>query len=175
MTEEKRQKILSKLMLQYDFDEKGLFGVQPLQRYVKKNSLIVAKAIECIRVGNFHYRKSKGVIYSRYQTYDCNSGMLFVNVKKTEVGDILLRRIMEYLNTFTGIASWKGFIETSKILDKDYLERHPNALFRWAKKEELDNLVDTVWNTVYEKLDNMDFYISEAEGYILSRRERGKS
>ena len=162
MTEEKRQKILSKLMLQYDFDEKGLFGVQPLQRYVKKNSLIVAKAIECIRVGNFHYRKSKGVIYLRYQTYDCNSGMLF-------------GRIMEYLNTFTGIASWKGFIETSKILDKDYLERHPNALFRWAKKEELDNLVDTVWDTVYEKLDNMDFYISEAEGYILSRRERGKS
>ena len=101
--------------------------------------------------------------------------MLFVNVKKTEVGDVLLRRIMEYLNTFTGIASWEGFIETSKILDKDYLERHPNALFRWAKKEELDNLVDTVWDTVYEKLDNMDFYISEAEGYILSRRERGKS
>ena len=52
MTEEKRQKILSKLMLQYDFDEKGLFGVQPLQRYVKKNGLIVAKAIEGIRVGN---------------------------------------------------------------------------------------------------------------------------
>ena len=162
-------------MLQYGFDEKGLFGVQPLQRYVKKNSLVVAKAVARIRVGDFHYRSCRGVICLRYQTYDCNSGMLFTGVRKTEFSDVLLRKIMEYLNTFTGIASWKGFIETSKILDKDYLERHPNALFRWAKKEEIDGLVDTVWDTVYEKLDGMDFYISEAEGYILSRREREKS
>ena len=172
MTEEKKRKILNELMLRYDFDEQGLFGVQPLQRYVKKNNFVISDAIEKIRVGGFCYRRSQGIVYLYHQTYNCNSGLLFANIKRTEFSTILIRRIMEYLNKFTGITSWKGFIETSKFLDKDYLDRHPNALHREAQKEEIYSLVDAVWDTIYEKLDRMDFYIDEADVYISSRRER---
>ena len=174
MTEEKKRKILNELMLRYDFDEQGLFGVQPLQRYIKKNNFVISDAIEKIRVGGFCYRRSQGIVYLYHQTYNCNSGLLFANIKRTEFSTILIRRIMEYLNKFTGITSWKGFIETSKFLDKDYLDRHPNALHRGAQKEEIYNLVDAVWNTIYEKLDRMDFYINEADIYISSRREKEK-
>lgn len=175
MTEEKKKRILNELMSQYGFDERGLFGVQPLQNYIKKNNYVIARAIENIRVGEFHYRRDYNMTYLHYRLCNCNSGMLFANIKRTEFSTILFRRIMEYLNTFTGITSWKGFIETAKILDKDYLDRHPNALFRWAKKDELYGLVDTVWNTIYEKLDKADFYLSEAESYIISRREKERS
>ena len=172
MTEEKKRKILNELMSRYDFDEQGLFGVQPLQRYVKKNNFVISDAIEKIRVGEFYYRRSRGVVYLYHQTYNCSSSLLFANIKRTEFSTVLLRRIMEYLNTFTGITSWKGFIETSKFLDKDYLDRHPNALHREAQKEEVHNLVDAVWDTIYEKLDRMGFYIDEADIYIASRREK---
>ena len=172
MTEEKKRKILSELMSRYDFDEQGLFGVQPLQRYVKKNNFVISDAIEKIRAGGFYYRRSRGVVYLYHQSYNCSSNLLFANIKRTEFSTVLLRRIMEYLNTFTGITSWRGFIETSKFLDKDYLDRHPNALHRGAQKEEIHNLVDAVWDTIYEKLDRMDFYIDEADVYISSRREK---
>lgn len=172
MTEEKKQRILDELKERYEFDERGLFGVQPLQNYIKRNNLVIADAIEKIRVGGFHYKRKQGVIYLYYRIYSCNIGMLFASVKRTDFSTILMRRIMEYLNTFNGITSWKGFVETTKILDKDYLERHPNALFRWATKEEIDGLVDAVWDTVYEKLDMADVYLSEADAYISSRREK---
>ena len=172
MTEEKKQRILDELKERYELDERGLFGVQPLQNYIKRNNLIIADAIEKIRVGGFHYKRKQGVINLYYRIYSCNIGMLFASVKRTDFSTILMRRIMEYLNTFNGITSWKGFIETTKILDKDYLERHPNALFRWATKEEINGLVDAVWDTVYEKLDMADVYLSEADAYISSRREK---
>ena len=63
MTEEKKRKILNELMLRYDFDEQGLFGVQPLQRYVKKNNFVISDAIEKIRVGGFYYKRSRGIVY----------------------------------------------------------------------------------------------------------------
>lgn len=172
MTEEKKQKILNELMSRYDFDEQGLFGVQPLQRYIKKNNFVISDAIEKIRVGEFYYRRSQGTVYLYHQTYNCSSNLLFANIKRTEFSTILLRRIMEYLNKFTGITSWKGFIETSKFLDKDYLDRHPNALHKGAQKEEIHSLVDAVWDTIYEKLDMADVYLSEADAYIASRREK---
>lgn len=175
MTEERKQEILKSLRLKYNFDEKGLFGVQPLQNYIKKNNYTLMRDLESLKIGSFRYLRNGSETFLYYKAWRCNSGMLFANIKRSDLSKYLMRRIMEYLNTFNGIASWKGFIETAKILDKDYIDRHPNALFRWAEKSEIDDLVDAVWDMVYEKLDKAAFYIKEADEYIESRREKERS